>query len=113
MPRIPNNATITPTGDRKLTADSRRIRATGQAALGNEIENEVQAIAMARAIADRLASLPTDARLTGKNCLMALADDLVNLRDRLSAGKDEVEQELISRSRHRTAGKAYRQGWVR
>ncbi|MCG8512218.1 MAG: hypothetical protein MI741_23620, partial [Rhodospirillales bacterium] len=98
MSRIPNNAPITPAGERKLRADSGRIRATGHAVLGGEIENEIQAIAMARAIADRLSALPPDARLTGKNSLMALADDLADLRDRLSAEKDEVEQELISRS---------------
>lgn len=93
-----------------LLAQSQRVLAAGRAVLGADIVDGDQALATARAVAERLADLAPDVRLAAHRNLVSLTDDLIQLNDRLRAEKTRVEQRLLLRSRHAAAGRAYRTG---
>lgn len=97
-------------GDADLMARSQRVLASGRGALGTDIVDGEQAVAVARAVADRLAELPSEVRLAERRRLVSLADDLVELSARLAEERTRVEQRLMLRASHAAAGRAYRTG---
>jgi hypothetical protein len=102
-----------PVGDTELAAQTQRVLAAGRTALGADITDGEQAIAVARAVAGRLATLPPDVRLAERHDLVSLVDDLVQLNARLTAEKTRVERQLMLRSSHAAAERAYRTGETR
>ena len=113
MSKIRKRKFSSPVSDPQLAAQSQRVLAAGRIALGSDVVDSEQAIDLARAIAGRLAGMPSEVRLAERRSLVSLIDDLAQLSARLTAEKTRVEQRLLLRANHKVADQAYRPGETR
>lgn len=115
MPKSRKKKTPEFVGDPGLASQSKRVLAVGRAALGTDtdIVDSDEAIALARAIACRLAGMAPEVRLAERRSLVSLIDDLKELSARLAEEKARIEQRMLLRAAHVTAQRAYGTGGTR